>query len=347
MTITDPHELMELYIKDRTGEKAKSTIYKDRDHLNQFCNWCEEQGIESVQDIDGSHFLEYKFHLRQRIADSTIRNHFSTLRTFFKFCKRIDATDGNQELHTKLETPDFAKGDLSRDDMMDFNEVKKLLAYFDKFEYATVKHAMFVVFWHTGCRRGALRGLDLEDYKPVQERENGRYGLIRFKHRPESGTPLKNKENGEREVIIWPQHGEIIEDYIEMKRRDKVDEYSRKPLFTGPNGRYSASNIQAFIYAISRPCYYTNVCPHNRDMDDCEARYYEKASKCPSSISPHPMRRASITYHLEEKDWTYEASSGRFDVSVDVLKEHYDQSTDEGRRKTRASMFFNGDQGVL
>lgn len=347
MPTTDPRTLAELFIKDRTGEKAQSTIYKNRDHLNQFCNWCDDNGIDSIRDLGGEDFLELKFHLRQTKADSTIRNHFSTLRTFFRFCNRIDATEPGQNLATKLETPDFAKGDLSRDDMMPFEEVETLLDYLNKFEYATTRHAMFVVFFHTGCRMGALRGLDLSDYKPLKRREHGRYALIEFKHRPDTDTPLKNKKGGEREVMVWPQYAEIIEDYIEVNRRNVTDEYGRKALFPSPHGRYTKSNIAGSIYAMSRPCYYTNDCPHGRDQETCEARYFDAASKCPSSVSPHPMRRTAITYHLEKKNWTYEAASGRFDVSVDVLKEHYDESTAEGRRRTRAAQFFDGDQASL
>lgn len=347
MPTTDPHRLAELFIKDRTGEKAKSTLYKNRDHLNQFLDWCDENGIDSVRDLNGEHFLELKFHLRKDKADSTIRNHFSTLRTFFRFCARLDATEDGQNLATKLETPDFSKGDLSRDDMMDFDDAERLLDYLRKFEYATARHAMFATFWHAGCRCGALRSLDLDDYNPIKKREHGRYALLEFHHRPETGTPLKNKSDGEREVIIWPEVGEIIEDYIRMNRPDIEDEYGRKALFPSPAGRYSTSNITANIYGITRPCYYTNECPHNRDMAECEASYYDAASKCPSSLSPHPMRRTAITYHLEKKNWTYEAASGRFDVSVDVLKDHYDESTAEGQRKTRAAHFFDGDQGVL
>ncbi|WP_176548243.1 site-specific integrase [Natrinema sp. CBA1119] len=347
MATTNPKRLAELFIKDRTGEKSKSTLYNNQGHLRQFCDWCEENEIDSVRDLGGEDFLEYKFHLRQSVSDSTIRNHFSTLRTFFKFCYRIDATEKGQELATKLETPDFAKGDLSRDILMDFEEVNRLLDYLSKFEYGTKKHITFLIFWHTGCRRGALRGLDISDYAPCKEREHGTYALLTFKHRPETGTPLKNGKEGEREVMIWPEYAEVIEDYLEMKRRDIQDEHGRKPLVTGPNGRHSKSNIQALIYALTRPCYYANDCPHQRDEEECEAAYYESASKCPSSLSPHPMRRTSITYHLDQKNWTYEAASGRFDASVSVLKEHYDESTKEGQRKTRASQFFKGDQSTL
>jgi integrase len=347
MPTTDPNRLAELFIKDRSGEKTPSTIYNNRGHLRQFCEWCDEQGIESVRDLDGEDFLEYKFTLKQTRANTTIRNHFSTLRTFFRFCERIDATERGQNLATKLETPDFSKGEMSRDEMMDFDEVERLLEYLGKFEYGTLRHAVFTVFWHTGCRCGALRSLDLSDYDPVKEREQGRYALIHFRHRPDTDTPLKNKKAGEREVIIWPEYAEVIEDYIGMKRSDIEDENGRKALFPSPNGRYSKSNLQAIIYAITRPCHYTNSCPHDRDLNSCEATYYESASRCPSSLSPHPMRRTAITYHLEKKNWTYEAASGRFDVSVDVLKNHYDESTAEGQRKTRAAHFYDGDQGVL
>lgn len=347
MTTTDPNRLAELFIKDRESEKATATIYKNRDHLNQFTDWCDANGIDSVRELDGADCLEYKFHLRESKADSTIRNHFSTLRTFFKFCRRIDATETGQKLASKLETPDFSKGELSRDDMMEFSEVERLLEYLQKFEYGTVRHAMFVVFWHTGCRRGALRGLDLADYNPLKRREHGEYAVIEFNHRPETDTPLKNKEAGEREVMVWPEYAEVIEDYIEVNRPDTEDEYGRNPLFPSPNGRYHKSNVQAMMYALTRPCHYSNQCPHDRDPNECEAAYYEKASKCPSSFSPHPLRRTAITYHLDQSNWTYEGASGRFNVSVDVLKEHYDESTTEGRRKTRAAQFFDGDQGSL
>lgn len=347
MDPTNPTKLADLFLRERKGEKTDSTIYNNRGHLKEFAQWCDDQGIETVADLTGPDLLEYKLHLRDRVADSTIRNHFSTLRTFFRFCKRMDATRPDQHLHEKLKTPDFSKGDLSRDDMMDFEEVERLLKYLETFQYANERHVLFVIFWHTGCRNGALRGLDLDDYKQAKEREHGYYGLIRFRHRPETDTPLKNGEDGEREVIVWPQYAEIIEDYIGLKRRDRTDEHGRKPLVTSQRGRYSTGGIQRIIYALTRPCYYTNECPHGRSIDTCEAGSYEHASRCPSSVSPHPMRRTAITYHLDQKDWTYEAASGRFNVSGDVLKEHYDESTDEGRRKTRAAHFYDGETSVL
>ena len=349
MAIEHLLKLKELFLKDREATKAQSTIYKNTDHLNQFLEWCEENRLQMIHQLEGEHLLEYKFYLRDDPdkQDSTIGNHFSTLRAFFKFCEGLGAATDEQRLYQTLQGFDFAKGDLSRDDMMEFDQAKLLLNYLQKFEYAKVRHVMFVLFWHTGCRKSALRSLDLEDYEPAKQREHGTYALLNFYHRPETGTGLKNGEKSERQIIIWPEYAEVIEDYINVHRKDVADEYGRNPLITSPNGRYSKGAITNNIYCITRPCWYGQPCPHDRDPETCESVPYAKAATCPDSQSPHPLRRTAITYHLEEKNWTYEGASGRFDVQVKTLKEHYDQSTTDGQRKTRAAQFFDGDSHAL
>lgn len=179
MTSTNPHRLSELFIKDRTGDVADQTLYNNRGHLKTFLNWCNDQGIESIRDLGGEELLEYKFHLKQdpEKSDTTISNHFTTLRVFFQFCNTMDATGPNQDLYTKLKSLEFSKGDASRDDMLEIGEVKDLLEYRNRFEYAQTRHVVFTILWHTGCRMGALLGLDLEDYQPVKPREHRRYGI--------------------------------------------------------------------------------------------------------------------------------------------------------------------------
>ena len=173
MSVTDPTAVAELFIKDRIASgKSEQTVYNNRGHLKEFTNWCDENGITSLRDLGGEHLLEYKFHLKQdpNKSDTTISNHFSTLRVFFTFCNTLDATTPEQDLYTKLKSLDFSKGRISRDDMLEIDRVKALLDYLGQFEYAQVRHVVFVILWHTGCRAGALRGLDLDDYKPVRQR---------------------------------------------------------------------------------------------------------------------------------------------------------------------------------
>jgi site-specific recombinase XerD len=209
-TTTDLHRLVELFLRDRHGEVSKQTHYNNnKGHLKQFVEWADDNGVESVRELGGQELLNYKFHLKQDPSknDTTIGNHFTTLRVFFKFCRTMDATTSDQQLYEKLRSLDFSKGNLSRDDMLDVSQVKSVLDYLERFEYATVRHVPFVILWHTGARAGAVRGLDLEDYRSVRQREHGEYGLLRFRHRPETGTPLKNgsedkPQSGEREVMV-------------------------------------------------------------------------------------------------------------------------------------------------
>jgi hypothetical protein len=128
----------------------------------------------------------------------------------------------------------------------------------------------------------------------------------------------------------------IVTDYIEARRTPSTDEHGREPLFTTREGnRVSRQIIYKNIVGYTRPCIFTNNCPHNRKIESCEA-YQQKrqAPSCPSSTSLHPIRRGSITYHLNQ-GWPKEEVSERCDVSVDVLEKHYDNRTEEEKRERR------------
>lgn len=65
-----------------------------------------------------------------------------------------------------------------------------------------------------------------------------------------------------------------------------------------------------------------------------------QSSKCPSSMSSHPVRRAAITYHLN-RNWPKEKVSERANVSIDVLEEHYDGRSEGERAMTRRQYLDN------
>lgn len=61
---------------------------------------------------------------------------------------------------------------------------------------------------------------------------------------------------------------------------------------------------------------------------------HDQASQCPSSRSPHGIRRGSITKHL--RDGTpEEIVSDRMNVSGDVLDQHYDRRTEREKIQLR------------
>jgi len=168
-------------------------------------------------------------------------------------------------------------------------------------------------------RRSAARSLDIDDYDPEEQ-------YLEVRHRPESDTPIKNGIDGERFIGLSGWLCQLLEDWLLDPRPDVTDNYGREPLLATQYGRPSRTTIPKYAYRWSRPCAYGAECPHGRSPEDCEATEQGHASKCPSSISPHAIRRGSITHHLKE-DIPETAVSGRANVSQRVLEQHYDRRT--------------------
>lgn len=149
-------------------------------------------------------------------------------------------------------------------------------------------------------------------------------------------TPLKNGEPAERYVAIKPDTVDLLDDWIAENRPEVTDSNGREPLITTAQGRVSRACVRDTMYRITRPCHYGEECPHSREPEDCEAVIgrQKSASKCPSSRSPHPVRRGSITRHLSD-DVPEKVVSDRCDVSQEVLEKHYDQRSEERKVEQR------------
>ena len=143
-------------------------------------------------------------------------------------------------------------------------------------------------------RRGAAHALDVDDYDP-----NGQY--LELHHRPDTGTPIKNGFDGERLVDLSGWLCNLLDDWIRDRRSDVTDSYGREPLLATRQGRPAKTTIAKYCYQYSRPCVYGDECPYDRKPETCEAVEDRSASICPSSISPHAIRRGSITHHLKEE----------------------------------------------
>ncbi|WP_327051138.1 hypothetical protein [Halomicrococcus gelatinilyticus] len=140
---------------------------------------------------------------------------------------------------------------------------------------------------------------------------------------------------GERDVSLEPHVANVVEDYIRgPNRHDVTDEYGRKPLITTQYGRPSLTTIQNWIYRITRPCEMGEACPHDEDPTTCEAAGNDGASKCPSSLSPHPVRTGSITA-LRDAGTPRQVVSDRGDVSEKILEKHYDKASKRQRMRRR------------
>lgn len=319
---------LELYLADMENEVADATIRAHRIRLGHLLRWCdEEKGIENMNDLTGRLLHEFRLWRRQEgdLAPASEKTQMDTLRVFIRWLESIDGVEEN--LHTKVQSPSLTGGDNVRDVMLDVDQIERILTYLRKYEYCSRPHVVMALMWHTSLRIGAVRALDREDY----DRDEQSLSLV---HRPDTGTPLKNQNDGERFVALSEAVCEVLDDWLEKRRPAVTDEYGRSPLITTPDGRVHTSTLRRYAYQYTRPCVVAGECPHDRDPEECPAVEFHKASECPSSVSPHALRRGSITHALSN-DWPRGAVSDRANVSEEVLEKHYDQRSEKEKMEQR------------
>lgn len=322
-----PGEAVGLYLDDREEELREETLYSHRSRLDRFVEWCEKKGIENLNDLSGRSLMEFK-HWRRENGDLkpvTLNGQLSTVRVFLRFCESIDAVDSG--LAEQVELPDLDADEEVNDRRIEAERASEILNYLGRFRYASREHALFALAWETGLRLGSLRALDVADY-----RSGERY--VDVVHRPEADTPLKNGLRGERQVNLSESLCRALDDYVDRTRPPVTDSYGREPLFATEQGRMADSTVRRLFYQVTRPCVYTNECPHGREMEDCEARAHGGASKCPSSRSPHAARRGAIMHH-RDAGVRVRVLSDRVNATGDVIEKHYDRRTEEQRREQR------------
>jgi len=325
-----PAEAKEMYLEARKREVSQSTLDGYHYRLKHFIRWCKEvEGIENMNSLSGRDLQRYKTWRRDDgdLKPISLEGQLDALRIFIRWCGSIDAVE--PDLHEKFEAimPSLDKTDEQSESILDTEQAEPLIEYLRRFEYASRSHVIMEILWHTGIRLGALHALDIDDYDENAER-------LAIYHRPKSGTPLKNGKEGERIVALNAEVCRAIEDWRDNHRHEVKDEYGRKPLLTSRNGRMNRSSIRDAVYMVTRPCYYGDECPKGRNPDDCEAAEYGGYSKCPVNVSPHDIRRGSITHFLTE-DVPEKVVSDRMNVGQDVLDKHYDKRDEEVKVEQR------------
>lgn len=322
-----PAQAKEMFLAQREDEVTEKThqIYHYR--LKPFVRWCDKEGITNLNDLSARSLHEYRLWRKKdgNLKTITLKGQLSTIRVFIRFCESIDGVEGG--LHEQMLIPSVDDEEAVSDSILEAERAEPILDYLGKYQYASKRHALFAVLWHTGCRMGAAHSMDVSDFDREEQ-------SLTIQHRPDTGTNLKNKRSGERICALSEDICEVLEDYIAVNRDDVTDDHGREPLFTTRNGRMHRSKIRTMIYAVTRPCAYGQECPHGRDPDTCEAGNYTHASKCPSSVSPHDIRRGAITYLLRS-DVPKQVVSDRVNSSPETLEKHYSQLTEEEKMEQR------------
>lgn len=325
----DPEEGIDRFLAHRKPSVRKSTYQNAKTRLRHFLDWCEEHEIENLNDLNGRHLADFVTWRQPDIAPITLQKQLSSVRQALRYWANIEAVEDG--LAEKLHAPELPDGSKSKDVKLGTDRATAILAALDRYHYASREHVIMGLLWRTGMRRGALQALDVEDFDADDH-------VLELRHRPEEGTALKNGEDGERDVYLGPTWSAILEDYIRQNRDDATDEYGRRPLITTRYGRASKGTIYGTVHRMTQPCRW-GECPHDREPESCEAiGDAGMPQKCPSSRSPHAIRRGRITHELNNKT-PPEALSERADVSLDVLYDHYDARTSREKMDVRREHF--------
>ena len=323
-------EAVGLYVEDRDDELAEQTKQSHKYRLNHLIRYCTINEIQSVSELQPMVLTDYK-QWRKRDGDlniTSMHTQLTTLSVFIQWCESKNLLPNG--VHEAIQIPSL-NGEDQRERRLDGEVAQRILSYLDKYEYAQRAHVIFRLMWRTAMRLGAIHSLDVDDYDSDSQQ-------LHVKHRPTEGTPIKKQSNGERIIALNDKTCIVLDDYIETNRHAHTDEYGRSPLITSKQGRLTTSSIRREIYRLTQPCLYTNECPHNRVLDECEAKGYTNTRGCPSSMAPHDIRRGSITEFLSD-DIPKEIVADRCDVSLDVIDDHYDQRSMEDKSEQRRKYF--------
>jgi integrase len=332
-----PQDAVELHLEAMQDDSAEWTRTSHRSHLRAFVEWCrEEGGITNMNELTGRdlyHFRVwrreggYSSGMNEEIAPKTLHSALTTARSFLRFCGDVEAV--HEDLYLKVPLPNLSESDEVSDSTMVPDRVPPILEYLNRYEYASRDHVVALLLWHTGARLGGIRALDVRDCQ-LDNREP----TIEFVHRPESGTPLKNDEKGERVNRVSDRLAQTLQDYIAGPRKEVTDDEGRRPLVTTKQGRVSPSCLRDTVYKWTRPCKVGEGCPHNEDPETCEWASYDDASKCPSSRSPHDLRKARVT-KFRDDGVPRGIVSDRLDASEQILDKHYDRASKRKKANRR------------
>jgi integrase len=322
-----PETALELYLADKENDLAEASLRAHRYRLNHFVRWCDEQDVENLNDLTGRQLHKYRLWRRNEgdLAPVTEKTQMDTLRVFVRWLESVDGVE--QDLSEKVLSPSITPEQNTRHEMLETERAEQVLTHLEKYEYATIDHVTVALMWHTMMRIGGVHALDVDDYHPDEQ-------YVEVRHRPKQGTPIKNKEDGERLVALSDRVCDLLEDWVADQRPDVTDDYERRPLLTTVQGRASKSTLRFYVYKWTQPCRYEAECPHDRDPMDCEARPRNHTSKCPDSLNPHAIRRGSITHSLNN-EMPDKVVSDRANVSPEVIEQHYDRRSERERMEQR------------
>lgn len=314
------NELYNRYLS-RNQNKSPNTISRYKRCIPKFLDFANDRDLNTPLGLSTELVDSYVDFLHSEYdRDATILVHTKTVRSWFTFLNTRDYC--SDKVVRLLNTSELGLNPKARDEAIPRSEAITILNKLSQHRRGTSLHALFGLTSNCGLRLGGVNSLDLEDYDKDERR-------IKIRHRPSTGTRLKNKHDGERMVILAEPAAEALDMYIATDRVNIEDEYGRNPLFTTNRGRAATSTLRRWLYEATS-------CRWATDHEDkhCDGSCDPDSSICSFSYYPHAIRRGSIVYHLSGGLTPHHAHD-RFDVSPRIIEKHYDPRSEAQRLEDR------------
>lgn len=328
------HELYERYLA-RRRDRSPATRAQYKRTIPTFVTLAEDKGVSTPDAITTELVDHYVDSLQDQYgSDATVLTYTKNVRSWLRWLgRRGECPD---RVYRILDKDELGLTPRARDEALPASEATVILNRLRQRRRGSLMHALLELLWNGGLRIGGVHALDVDDFDP-DNRE------LRIRHRPDTGTRLKNgseTENtagdGERNITVAEEVIEAIALYIETERPAVVDEHDRDPLFATPYGRATRSTIRRKVYRATS-CRWA---PTDRDDLCCDGSCDPDSDVCQYSYYPHAVRRGSIVRHLSG-GLSHSIASERFDVSIRTLRKHYDPRTKRKRKDDRADAVRN------
>ncbi|MFP9062334.1 tyrosine-type recombinase/integrase [Natrialbaceae archaeon A-chndr2] len=321
--------LFERYLNRRKNRSPETRAQYTRT-IPHFIEFAEQKGIETPRRISPDIVDDYVNELQSEFEpDATVLTYTKNVRAWLRWIGKRQMCD--EHVYRILDKDELGLTPKARDEAFSEHTAKHILSKLRQQRRGSTCHALLELCWNAGPRIGDIHSLDVQDFNPNEN-------TIQFRHRPESGTRLKNgnentatKGDGERDIVTQESVVEAIQIYVRNERPEVTDAYDRDPLFATSHGRAAKSTLRRWVYKATS-CRWS---PEESTAQTCDGNCDPDSSVCPLSYYPHAIRRGAIVNHLSG-GLRPDRASERFDVSPQVLKKHYDPRAKEKKLVDRS-----------
>lgn len=314
---TTIEEIIDLFLAVNRQDWSGGTPRTYKTSLAKFSDYLQQADVRYVGDLDRNIAGNYvRWLTSEGYSKPTINNYSGDASRLLEELDRQGLVPPG--IQVAIDPPTLDDEEASSDNMLAPDIVQNLLQYYrnDDRAYGTRAHALLEVIWDVMCRRLGVIALDVRDYDPDE-------GTLTFRHRPDTGTRLKDGKNHERMVKLSGTVNEVLDYYRRCERHQVRDEHGRQPLFASRQGRPSKGTVTSWCYQLTQPCVAVD-CPHGEHPPDCDYRQRDQASKCPTSEGPHAIRRGAITWWRNmgaSKEWVAHRAAS----TPRVIMRYYDK----------------------